>query len=165
MGKRELAMDIINRVDNLTFVDVPPLQYYSLGSLADYRAELFHALQRYFVQMEHYKKGMDQIVIHSLIDNFTWAIYNTQRKIENGTFDDEGADAITAVFIGQILIDSFAADHIFVVEGWEDNDDMPIFERMMMIVNQLDIPHTILYEEDEERWPEICAKIVQEIRG
>jgi len=165
MGKVDLAMDIINQVDNLTFVDVPPLQYYALGTLADYRAELFHALQRYFVQLEHYNKGMDQIVVHSLIDSFTWAIYNTQRRFDNNAFDDDGAEAITAVFIGQILLDSFAADHIFVVEGWKDNDDMPIFERMMAIVNQIDVPHTILYEEDEERWPEICAKIVKEIRG
>jgi len=165
MGKVDLAMDIINQVDNLTFVDVPPSPYYALGSLADYRAELFQALQRYFVMQEHYRKGQDQIVVHSLIDNFTWAIYNTQRKVANGQFDEDGADAVTAIFIGQILLDSFAADHIFVVEGWKDNDDMPLFERMMAIVNQIDIPRTILYEEDEERWPEICAKIIKEIRG
>ncbi len=165
MGKVDLAMDIMNLVDNLTLVDVPPSPYYALGSLADYRAELYHALQRYFVSQEHYKKGQDQIVVHSLIDNFTWAIYNTQRKIANNQFDEDGADAVTAIFIGQILLDSFAADHIFVVEGWSDDDDMPIFERMMAIVNQLNAPRTILYEEDKEQWPEICAKIIKEIRG
>ena len=117
MGKVDLAMDIVNLVEDLTFVDVPPQPYYALGSLADYRAELFHALQRYFVQMEHYKKGEDQILVHSLIDSFAWSIYNTQRKIANNAFDDDGADAITAIFIGQILLDSFAADHIFVPEG------------------------------------------------
>ncbi len=165
MGKMDLAMDVINLVDDLTFVDVPESPHYSLGSLADYRAELFNALQRYFVQMEHYKNGEDQIVTHSLIDSFAWAIYNTQRRIANNTFDEEGAEAVNAIFIGQILLDSLAADHIFLVEGWSDDDNMILFERMAAIARNLNVPITVLYEEDKDKWPEICAKIVKEIRG
>jgi hypothetical protein len=70
-GKQELAQEVIKRVDhNLMHVDVPESELYALGSLADYRAELFHALQRYFLYGQHYKAGQDILMTHSLLDSF-----------------------------------------------------------------------------------------------
>lgn len=140
-GKIDLAMDIINLIPDLVFVDVPGSPYYALGELADYRAELFHALQRYFVQLEHYKAGHDMLLIHSLIDSFAWGLYNVQRRVNNGTVDPEGFDAFMATMIGQIFVDSFGADHIFLIEE-HNEDDNEIYEYLERIVMEIDIPHT-----------------------
>ena len=156
-------MDIMNLVDDLTFVEVPPSPYYALGPMADYRAELFHALQRYFVQLEHFKAGRDMILVHSLIDSFAWAVYNAERRIANAVIDD-GQDAVMAVFVGQILLDSLKADHVFLIETVGE-DDLTIFAHLAGVANNIKVPVTVLYEEDKEQWPEICAKIVREERG
>lgn len=161
-GKTDLALDIINLVPelNLSFVDVPNPPEYALGEMADYRAELYHSLHRYFVQMEHFKKGQNIIVTHSLIDSFAWATFNAQRKL-NSNIDPQAKEIFAATLIGQIMMDSFYADHIFIIDGTEDPDDSEIYIRLSLVAALLDIPHTYLYEEDQEEWPEICATIIR----
>lgn len=162
-GKTDLVLDILNLVpeQNLLFTNVTNPPEYGLGTLADYRAELHHAMQRFFVQKEAYDKGQNVIMTHSLIDSFAWSSWNAQRQVETGIGLNNGQQIYTATLLGQILLDSFYATHLFMIEGYTDSDDQYLYEIMMLVAEDLAVPKTPLYSDEKEQWAQICANIIE----
>jgi hypothetical protein len=158
-GKVDLALDLINKFPNFKYVDVPNPAEYALGPLTDYRAEIYHALQRYLIFGEHWKKGHNIIVCHSLIDSLAWMSYNVQRRIMEGIGNNFQVEAFATVMLAQIVLDSFYADHVFLIDDPKDEEDEEVYDKMLETVQSFIVPYTVLDNEPSSRVEE-CARII-----
>jgi hypothetical protein len=118
-------------------------------------------MQRFFVQKEAYDKGQNIIMTHSLIDSFAWASYNSQRQVATGIGLNNGQQFYASTLLAQILLDSFYATHLFMIEGFKDPDDDHIYGILMMVAEELAVPKTPLYSDEKEQWAQICANIIR----
>lgn len=62
--------------------------------------------------------------------------------------------------MGQILLDSFKADHIFLIEEHAEEDE-EIYQRLEALVMELDLAYTLLEESTRDYWPELCTAVIK----
>lgn len=164
--KQELVNHLTNEFKDLLYVDVPNPPEYALGSLADYRMEIFHGLTRYITYGRYYKNDQDIVVSRSLLDSIVWYTVNAQRRIDNKVIDPNSKEdkkyLAAALAFYLIVLDSFYADHIFVLKDIRNNEDKIFYNEMRDLLALFDIEQTFFDSAmSQKQREENSAKIIQ----
>jgi len=161
--KSQIAEDLLSLFPEQLLFPTDPVTNsgtFALGSLADYRIELKLALGRI---LETPTSDLPTLRIHSLIDNLAYITFALSRY-QMGTVSQKTAERAVLIFtvIGNLLVDSFEADHVFFLMGdFDPVDDYEQYELqsiLQMILDEYSIPYSLI-ESNEDATEKIAVTI------
>lgn len=117
---------------------------YALGSVADYRVELFKALER---SLERPSQGT--VYTHSVLDNMAYLTFALSRYQMGTVSEDTVQRAVVAwTLAGLVVRDSFKYDHVFLLQKQfdpvEEYDSDEIQTILQMILDEYQINYSLV---------------------
>ena len=165
-GKRELAEAVAEALD-IEVADDPVTVMGpddpAVGMLTDYRIEMQMALLRALRP-----SSKDEIFTHSLIDSTAYSTLKLDDMIDaDADMPDTFRWILAAGAITSVAEDSFQADFIFLLPGYDDDGldfNKRLYETLVEVL-ELAVPEYVLIQGDLERRVEIIRNVVQSEAG